>query len=62
LDPPVPDSLTTSGHSWSNLVDWLPIEYANDVQWRRLDRNAVKSRPFSLCTAASPEHSGETGF
>jgi hypothetical protein len=21
----------------------------------------VKSRPFSLCTAASPEHSGETG-
>jgi hypothetical protein len=43
--------------------DWLPI----GVRERRCSGDwtyvrCVKSRPFLICTAASPEHSGETGF
>jgi hypothetical protein len=64
-DQPMPDSLTISGHSWSNLVmGGYPLAYANDDAVVRLihARNVAKSRLFLIFTAASPEHSGATGL
>jgi hypothetical protein len=56
---PVPDSLTVSGHSWSNLVmAGYPSACAKDDAVLRLTSapNATKSRPFPICTAARPGH------
>jgi hypothetical protein len=62
---PVPDSLTVSGYSWSNLVmAGYPSASAKDDAALRLMSalNATKSRPSSICTAARPDHRGAIGF
>jgi hypothetical protein len=48
MGQPVPDSLTVSGHSWSNLVmAGYPLAYAKDDTALGLPSalNATKSRP-----------------
>jgi hypothetical protein len=62
---PVLDSLTVSGHSWSNLVmAGYPSAYARDDAAARLSfaRNATKSRLFPICTATKFVNHGVNGF
>jgi hypothetical protein len=64
-DQPVLDSLTVFAHSWSKLLmDGYPSAYAKDDAVLRLTsaRNATKSRPLPICTAARHEQSGAIGF
>jgi hypothetical protein len=56
-DQPLLDSLTVSGHSWSNLVmAGNPSVFAKDDAALRLisARTATKSRLFPICTAVMP--------